>query len=119
RFATFWVWEACKRRSVYRENWIEWDELEQARRGEAFRFLESELRRSTLTIPVPGGLEYWPNRRPPNGPGLSFLQHREPATIRRLEPEHNPEHHGLDLLGAPERHARPSWLSSLDVAEGR
>jgi hypothetical protein len=118
RFATFWIWERCKRREVYRENWIEWDELEQARRGEAFRFLEAELRRSALTIPVPAGLEYWPNRRPPQHPGLAYLQSREPATIRRLEAHHHPEHHGLDLLGTPERHARPSWLSGLGVVAG-
>jgi hypothetical protein len=111
QFGEFWVWAACRRRWVYRENWIAWDETEKARKTEAFRFLESELRRATLTIPVPGGLEYWSGPRPPIHPGLTLLQHREPAGIQILTPGPDPE--GLDLLGTPERHARPSWLAPL------
>lgn len=115
RFASFHVWEQCKRRELYSENWIDWDELEQARRIEAFRFLEAELRRAALTIPVPGGMEYWPDQRPPQHPGLTPLQAREPAGIRRIEPDA----HGFDLLGTPERHARPSWLAALGLPPRR
>ena len=61
RFTTFRVWEACRRRAMYHENWIEWDELRRARKVEAFRFLDDELRRATLTVAVPGGMEWWPN----------------------------------------------------------
>lgn len=25
-FATYCIWETCKRRDIYRENWVEWDE---------------------------------------------------------------------------------------------
>lgn len=109
RFVTFHVWEACKRRETYTENWIDWPELEKARRTEGFRFLESELRRATLTVPVPGGGEHWPNQRPPMHPGLTLLQAREPALMQLLL-QNSPE--GLNLLGTPERHARPSWLSA-------
>src|SRR6202035_4960660 len=109
RFATFRVWEACKRREVYRENWIDWDELEAARKSEAFRFLESELRRSTLTVAAPGGLEWWPVLPLPAHPSLALLQSREPAEIRLLDPA--PE--GLGVLGTPERDARPSWLAPV------
>ena len=56
RFATFGVWEACKRREIYKENWIEWEELGRSRDSEALQFLQSEIRRGTLTIAVPGGL---------------------------------------------------------------
>ncbi|XXX72363.1 neuraminidase-like domain-containing protein [Sorangium sp. So ce134] len=109
RFATFSTWEACKRRELYRENWVEWSDLEAARRTEAFRLLESELRRATLTVPVPGGMQYWSGPRPPTHPGLTVLQAREPATMQRLDKA--PE--GFDLLGTPERHARPSWLAAV------
>lgn len=109
RFVTYRVWEACKRREIYRENWIDWDELQEARRTESFRFLELELRRAALTVPVPGGLEYWPDQRPPIYPGLTVLQAREPALIQQLA---RPTE-GFDLLGTPERHARPSWLAAL------
>ncbi|MET0453846.1 MAG: neuraminidase-like domain-containing protein [Mycobacterium sp.] len=113
RFATFRVWEACTRRRLYRENWIDWDELELARRSEAFTFLEDELRRRTLTVPVAGGLEYWPGERPPQHPGLQLLQAREPAQIRRIDPDA----HGFEVLGTPERHARPSWLAALGLPQ--
>jgi hypothetical protein len=84
QFSSFRVWQACKRRHLYKENYIEWGELERARRVEAFRFLESELCSTTLTVPVPGGLEWWPNERPPGHPGLDTLQKRQPAEIDLL-----------------------------------
>ncbi|EOD63596.1 neuraminidase-like domain-containing protein [Amycolatopsis vancoresmycina] len=112
RFGTFRTWVAARRREVYRENWIEWDDLRTARRSEAFRFLEDELRRTALTVPVPGGLEWWPKtaaHRPPGHPGLPARQVPEPAGIRleRSAPD------GLGLLGTPERVARPSWLAPV------
>ena len=109
RFAMYHIWETCKRREIYRENWVVWDELPQARRTESFRFLESELRRAALTVPVPGGLEYWLDQRPPIHPGLTALEAREPALIQQLAPPKE----GFDLLGTPERHARPSWLAAM------
>jgi hypothetical protein len=111
RFATFRIWEACKRREIYRENWIDWDELQEARKTEAYRFLESELRRSTLTVAVPGGLEWWPDQRPPAYPSLVTLQAREPSGIQLFRPGPVPE--GLGLLGTPGRDARPSWLAPI------
>jgi Tc toxin complex TcA C-terminal TcB-binding domain len=108
-FATFHTWQACERKDIYRENWIEWSELEKARRTEGFRFLESELRRASLTVPVPGGLTYWDDARPPAHPGLQLLQAREPATIELVPTQ--PE--ALNLLGTPERSARRSWLASV------
>ncbi len=113
-FATFRVWQACKRKETYRENWIEWGELEKARRTEAFRILESELRRATLTVPVPGGFTYWNGPRPPAHEGLQVLQAREPATIKLLPPKQPPaQDEALNLLGTPERSARRSWLASI------
>ncbi len=109
RFATFHTWQAWKRRTVYRENWIEWDELDRARRTEAFRFLERELCRATLTVPDPGGMTYWTSARPPEHPGLHLLQAREPSTLRLLPDQ--PE--ALGLRGTPERSARRSWLASI------
>ena len=106
RFSTFRVWQACRRRMLYRENYVEWTEHEKAIRTEAFRFLESELRRATFTAPEPGGMEYWPGSRWPAHPSLTALQHRDPSHLKQVpQPEH------LGLMGQPERHARPSWLA--------
>jgi hypothetical protein len=108
-FATFKIWEACKRRKIYKENWIDWDEFSKAKKIEAFQFLESELRRCTLTMPVAGGGEYWPDQLPPSHPALLFLQRRDPSSLRLL----NPAREGLGVLGTPEWDARPSWLAPL------
>jgi Tc toxin complex TcA C-terminal TcB-binding domain len=109
RYADYRTWQACIRRTLYSENWIQWDELEEARRTEAFRFLEEELRRATLTIPAPGGLEYWDAEELPPHPGFCLLQQREPSAIRLLDGPRQ----GLDLLGTPERSAQRSWLSPI------
>ncbi|WP_144551347.1 neuraminidase-like domain-containing protein [Peribacillus simplex] len=110
-FATFRTWEVCKRRTIYAENWVEWDELQEARQTEAFRFLESELRRATLTMPVPGGLVQWNGPRPPAHPGITLLQEREPSVMQLL----NPAPEGLGLMGTPDRHARPTWLAPINM----
>ncbi len=112
RFATFRAWETCKRREIYRENWIEWDELEKARRIEAFRFLEDRLRRIDLTWPVPGGLEWWPDQLPQAHDPITVLQSADPSVIKLFQPGPLlPE--GLGLLGSPERAGRPSWLAPV------
>jgi len=108
-FASFKIWEACKRRKIYKENWIDWDDFGKAKKIEAFQFLEAELRRCTLTMPVAGGGEYWPDQLPPSHPALMFLQKRDPSSLRLL----NPAREGLGVLGTPEWDARPSWLAPL------
>ncbi|WP_373509400.1 neuraminidase-like domain-containing protein [Thiocapsa sp.] len=105
-FATFPTWQACRRRTLYKENVVEWTEHERAIQTEAFRFLESELRRATLTAPEPGGMEYWPAPHWPAQPSLIHLQHREPSHLKQV-----PQPENLGLMGRPERHARPSWLA--------
>ncbi len=105
-FATFRIWQACRRRTLYKENYVEWTEHGRAVQTEAFRFLESELRRATLTAPQPGGMEYWPGPYWPAHAPLVLLQHREPSHLRQV-----PQSENLGLMGRPERHARPSWLA--------
>lgn len=105
-FATFRIWQACRRRTLYKENYVEWTEHGRAIQTEAFRFLESELRRATLTAPEPGGMEYWSAPYWPARPSLALLQHREPSHLKQVAQPEN-----LGLMGRPERHARPSWLA--------
>lgn len=108
RFATYNVWQLCKRREMYSENWIEWEEIERARASESFRFLEDRLRSAALTVPAAAGFTIWEGGRPPAHPGVQYLQVREPSTLMALSPPRE----GFSLLGTEERHARPSWLSS-------
>lgn len=110
-FATFHNWEACKRRNIYRENWIEWDELQTAQRSETYQFLETKLREATLTVPVPGGLVHWNGKQTPKYPATTLLQHRQPSYLNLLKPDRD----GLGLMGTPDRHAQPSWLSPFQT----
>jgi Tc toxin complex TcA C-terminal TcB-binding domain len=109
RFATFRLWQECRRRELYKENWIEWEELEHARGVEAFRFLESQLRNAALSIAVPGSLDWWPDDRPATHPSLEVLQAAEPATERLLPAPRE----GLNLLGTPDWGGQPSWLAAV------
>ncbi len=109
RFATFHVWQACKRRELYKENWVEWHELDKAKGVEAFHFLDEQLKRVTLTIAEPGGVDYWPDHLPPMHPGLCLLQQRDPAEMEILPAPRE----GLNLLATPEREARPSWITMV------
>jgi hypothetical protein len=112
RFATFRTWEACQRREWYTENWIAWDELHEARRVEAFRHLEDELRRSTLSIAAPGGVTWWPDAGLPPHPTLRLAQDSEPVEDQLLQPAIE----GLGLFAQPERAARPAWLAPVPGA---
>ena len=109
RFTSFHVWQACKRRELYKENWIDWHELEKAQKIEAFGFLDEQLKRVTLAIAEPGGVDYWPDQLPPSHPGLCLLQQRDPAEMQILPAPRE----GLNLLATPERDARPSWITTV------
>jgi len=108
-FTTFSTWESCKRHEIYRENWIEWDELGKARQSETYQLLESKLKEATLSSAAPGGLAFWNAMQPPSHSGDLLLQNREQAAIQVL----NPGREGLGLMGTPDRHAQSSWLLPL------
>lgn len=112
RFATFRVWQACKRREIYHENWIEFDDLDKARQTEAFRLLEGRLRRLDLTAPEPGGMDWWPGPRPPAHDPLVALQATGPSDIQLFQPGPLlPE--GLGLMDTPEHTGQPSRLAPV------
>jgi Tc toxin complex TcA C-terminal TcB-binding domain/Protein of unknown function (DUF2934) len=112
RFETYRTWERCKRRELYRENWIEFDELRKARRIEAFRFLESELRTSSLTLAAPGGLDWWADDDVALERTPRLIQRRDPSTLETLSPVSPPAtREGLVTLGRPESAAQPTWLA--------
>jgi hypothetical protein len=115
RFATVRTWQACKRRELYQENYIEWEEMERARRIEAFRFLETKLQTAALTIAEAGGGEWWPDERPRGHSGLMPLQQQEVSWLQQV-PAAVPTPEGFTVLGTPESDARPSWLTIASTA---
>ncbi len=117
RFETYRTWEKCKRREIYRENWIEWTERGKARRVEAFRFLESQLRSSTLTMAAPGGLDWWQDDDKSLEQAPKLLQKRVPSELTALTaPPGSTTREGLTTLGSPEYAASPTWLAAVPAA---
>lgn len=108
RFETYQTWERARHRELYRENWIEFDELRRARRVEAFRFLEDRLRTSTLTLAAPGGLDWWLDADTDLHAAPELFQRREPSELRALDPPRE----GLTTLGTPAYAGQPSWLAA-------
>jgi hypothetical protein len=113
-FASFHTWQRSKRRTLYAENWIEWEEIAAARRIEAFRFLESELRDSTLTVAAPGGTDWWVDEDTPLEFVPKLLQRRDPSELQPLTPPPaSVTREGLGTLGNPEEAGAPSWLTPV------
>ncbi|MFI5915061.1 neuraminidase-like domain-containing protein [Dactylosporangium sp. NPDC051541] len=112
RFETYRTWEQARYRELYRENWIEFDELRRARRIEAFRFLEDRLRTSTLTLAAPGGLDWWLDTDTDLRAAPELLQRRVPSQVRALTPPRQ----GFTTLGSPEWAGQPSWLAAAPAA---
>ena len=114
RFDTYRTWRRARLRELYRENWIEFDELGDARRIEAFRFLESQLPTATLTMAAPGGLDWWPDDYADLEQAPELLQRRVPSELQALSPARE----GLTTLGRPEYADEPTWLAALPSAQG-
>lgn len=107
RFSAYQKWSNCKEKELYAENWIEFEKLEEARKSEAFRYLESNLQTQTLSVPVSGGLTLLDTVKPPSHHGIELLQKREPSIM---------QYTGRDnmLLGSPESSSQPTWLSKIE-----
>jgi hypothetical protein len=114
RFATFHVWERAKLRELYSENWIEWQEIGAARRIEAFRFLESELRGASLSLAAPGGTDWWLDEDTALAAVPELLQRRIPSELSPLTPPVPPvTREGLETLASPQQAGGPSWLAAV------
>jgi hypothetical protein len=113
-FANYRSWERAKRREIYPENWIEWEELGKARHIEAFRFLETQLRCSTLTLAAPGGTDWWVDDDKPLEFMPKLIQRRDPSEIQPLfAPPQSATREGLATIGNPEHTGEAAWLAPL------
>jgi hypothetical protein len=114
RFENFRIWQRCKRREFYKENFIEWDEFGKARRIEAFRFLESQLRASTLTLAAPGGLDFWADDAKSLEHDPKLIQRAVPSELHALTaPPDSTTREGLGTLGNPEYADQTTWLAAV------
>lgn len=53
--------------------------------------------------------EWWPDEQLPNHQGLELIEQHQPAEMQVLPAPRE----GLNLLGTPDRDARPSWLTAV------
>jgi len=114
RFDTFLTWQRCKRGEFYKENWIEWAEFGKARRVEAFRFLESQLKASTLTLAAPGGLDWWADDTKALEHQPELIQRTIPSELTALTaPPQSTTREGLGTLGSPESTSQLTWLAAV------
>jgi hypothetical protein len=108
RLVSFGTWSAFKRRQVYYENWIHWDEIQKQKKFESIQFFTKQLEAGDLSIVERGHPLYWSGgiSTPPN----DLTQSQELATLQ-LQHDSIPE--GLSLMGTPMRDGRPTLLSPL------
>lgn len=111
RYSSFETWVAWKRRVIYKENWIQWDELDRLNEFEGPRFLKDELKRLTTTFVEPRKPMWWAGD---NFSQDSLIEPIEVNGVTRLDLEKGSTatFEGLSLIGTPQRDARPSLLSA-------
>ena len=109
RFATFHVWQACKRRELYKENWIDWDRIPKSAQDRSIRLSRRATEARHVDDRSSRRRRLLARYLPPNHPGLCLLQRRDPAEMQILPTSRE----GLNLLATPERDARPSWITTV------
>jgi hypothetical protein len=115
QFSTFEIWQAHKRRQIYAENWIQWEDAQRLEKVEGYRSLKQQLRMDTSTITVPGRPFWWPQDLEfPSHPTIETQQSRDFLTLG-LQNNSLPE--GLSLIGTPSRDTRPTWLAPVTVSQ--
>lgn len=84
-----------------------------ARKSEGFRVLESELRRSIVTVPKPGGMVSWSNTQLPRKANLIDLQSLELSSLTSSPA--GAAVGGLNLFVQPEHDARLSLVAPVTL----
>lgn len=115
QFATFDTWGIHQRRLLYSENWVQWEELKIARKSEAFRFFERQLKRKTISMPVPNAfLPYAADTNYLPVSGLEIIQSSEYAS---LNPESSTVAQNAALIiGQPDRDGQLSLLAPVETS---
>jgi hypothetical protein len=113
QFASFKEWEKHERRSLYKENWIQWEEYEIARKSEAFRFFERQLKRHTHTLPVSDDFLPFESTHPPlpleswQSANYTSLNTTDTCSVNQA----------VTLLAQPEQYGQPSLLASMNLPD--
>jgi hypothetical protein len=109
QFATFEKWEAHQRRSLYKEDWVQWEELQVARKSEAFKFFELQLKRFNHSMPISNKFLPWAADMLPLP--LDSIQSTDHASLNTSSTVNQ----AITLLAQPEQASRPSLLASIKL----
>ncbi|KAL3442233.1 hypothetical protein BJX65DRAFT_226796 [Aspergillus insuetus] len=116
QYATHAIWRLCKKQQLYPENWIQWKDLDRAKKSEGIRFLNQELARTAHNLALPAESTYFqalPDEYAQNSP-LNPIQSRERFDI---QPVRTVPDEGLRLMGTPGFAGRPSWVAPIRQVE--
>jgi hypothetical protein len=112
RLSTMELWQAWKRRQVYGENWLQWEEIKNLEKHEGSKLLLEELRKKAVNIAEPGRSLWWSpagNQLPCE---VDLTQSRE---LVALSVQNHSLFEGLSVLGTPMRDARPTLLAPIPL----
>jgi hypothetical protein len=113
RFTSFGIWTAFKRRHLYHENWLHWDEMQRLKKFESVKFFTKQLESGDLSIVERGHNFWWPDGI--SGPPNDLTQSQELVTLQlQYDVLANGQSlEGLSLMGQPMRDGRPTLLTAL------
>ncbi|KAI4145965.1 MAG: hypothetical protein L6R39_003626 [Caloplaca ligustica] len=114
RFSSFKLWQAWKRRSLYRETWIHWDDVRRLETSEGFNFFRSELRKDVNTLASTARKTWWPSSDWPDTVGIPGVTAEQCAVLGK---QNGGFDEGLPLMATPDRHGRPTLIAPQNVDE--
>ncbi|KAI4159142.1 MAG: hypothetical protein LQ342_006846 [Letrouitia transgressa] len=112
RFSSFQTWQAWKRRSLYRESWIYWDDLRRLKDSEGFSFFGSEISKGVDTLAGTARSMWWPSPEWPDVPGAQMVTAEQYAVFQRQKDSMG---EGLPLMATPDRHGRPTLIAPQNL----
>ena len=114
KFSSFKTWQAQKRRALYRESWIHWDDLRRLEKSEGFNFFRNEVKKDVDTLANTARRMWWPNLESPDAPGIQGVTAEQNAVLGR---QRDAMEEGLSIMATPDRHGRPTLVAPQKLAE--
>ena len=114
RFSSFQTWQAWKRRTLYRESWIHWDDVQLPEASEGYSYYKKELQKNVSSLASPARRMWWTSTDWPDTPadkGVTAEQNAVLAIQRDAMVE------GLPLMATPDRHGRSTLIAPQNNAQ--
>ena len=113
RFSSFQTWRAWKRRTLYRESWIHWDDVRRLDTSEGYSYYKKELQKGIVSFTNPGRRMWWTGAEWPDSPAVEGIT-AEQNVVLGIQREAMVE--GLPLMATPDRHGRSTLIAPQNNA---